>query len=155
MVSGPEILSRYVGSAEAKIRQLFAEAEWDQKVELASISKNFNAVELAALVQAAFSRTLFRSIKISTKEEEDEVETFPDIDNVSLTRDDFFDALEPDEVEVDQSDLDASYAKGLSKLAAKLMKVSRESSGTIAAVGSEIEAESELHKGDRIDSVVL
>ncbi|KAK2702830.1 nostrin-like [Artemia franciscana] len=50
----------------------------------------------------------------------------------------------------ERSDLDSSYAKALSKLAAKTMKVSRESSGTIAAawhaVGSEMETESELHK---------
>ncbi|KAK2708992.1 hypothetical protein QYM36_014578 [Artemia franciscana] len=69
--------------------------------ELASLTKNFSVVELAALVQAAFSWTLFRSVKMSTKEE-DEFETIPDIDNVSLTRDDFFDALlEPEEVEVE------------------------------------------------------
>ncbi|KAK2713540.1 hypothetical protein QYM36_009423, partial [Artemia franciscana] len=71
--------------------------------ELASLTKNFSVVELAALVQAAFSRRLFRSIKISTKEE-DEFETFPDIDidNVSVTRGDLFDVLlEPDKVEVE------------------------------------------------------
>ncbi|KAK2706357.1 hypothetical protein QYM36_016408, partial [Artemia franciscana] len=71
------------------------------KSELASLTKNFSVFELAALVQAAFSWRLFRSIKILTKEE-DEFETFPDIDNVSVTRDDFFDVLlEPDKVEVE------------------------------------------------------
>jgi len=51
---------------------------------------------------------------------------------------------------VSRSDLEGSYAKGLSKLSGKLLKASKEATGSVAhawqAVAVQIETQAELHR---------
>ncbi|KAF0932905.1 hypothetical protein E2562_013105, partial [Oryza meyeriana var. granulata] len=80
IVNGPEVLSKFVGETEKSVRDLFADAENDQRTQAAR-TKNYSEAELEGVVKSAVSFALNQQISMDdlTKPlDEESIKVFED-----------------------------------------------------------------------------